>query len=415
MRTLMMLSISLFLLLPLLGFRWPWDQREEKAYEQAQAGQHTQAEQMYENLLKEEPDQDRYVFNVALMNYFKEDYEASIKTLGAVNNFSLLAKAALLEGNAQYRQGDLLKAQKAYRKALGFDPELLLAKYNLEVIEKLQKQEALSQDKSPESEEYCNQNQKQDSQSESAGEESEQEALSEDKSPESKEYCNQDQKQESQSESGGEESEQKALSQDKSPESEEYRNQDQKQESQSESGGEESEQEALSQDKSPESEEYRNQDQKQESQSKFAAEESEQEDSQNQASLDSEGAQSGSGGQKSESSEEESQNSEDSQGGSASQDGQPEENLSSESESAKSDSGSEEGDPAQKPAGNQEGQGSQTSSEGQGYGALDQQDLSEREAIAFLNQLVEDSQLQQKVHLKQQGKQQRGMKRTKDW
>jgi Ca-activated chloride channel family protein len=141
-----------FLFLSLLA---PWASAESVRGKVAEGNRHFEKGE-YEEALKrytdaqiDNPTSDVIHFNVGDALFKQEEYDKALeafeKSLYTDDN-RLAAQAYYNMGNSYFRKGDFQKAIESYQQALKLDPEDEDAKYNLEFVRRLLKQNAQQQD-----------------------------------------------------------------------------------------------------------------------------------------------------------------------------------------------------------------------------------------------------------------------------
>ncbi len=132
------------LILPLVGWRWPWDVNRlaERADEAYRAGRYDEAARDYGEALGYAAGSPELAYNLGTSYLQNQDYGTALEVLGRALE---LARTPAMQnrthynrGNAFYRLGRIEEAAGEYQKALEADPGDEDAAYNLELCRRRQ-------------------------------------------------------------------------------------------------------------------------------------------------------------------------------------------------------------------------------------------------------------------------------------
>lgn len=122
--------------------------KQRSALNFAQNGEYDKAINIYSNLLKENPDDSRLLYNLGTVYLLKKDFDKSIETLqkaSATEDDELREDVYYNLGNAYYQKKEFADALGAYKKALKINHKNKKARENLELSLREQKEQEQKQ------------------------------------------------------------------------------------------------------------------------------------------------------------------------------------------------------------------------------------------------------------------------------
>ena len=139
-----LITVLLFLIIPLSAFAESTDSRIQKGISQYYEGQYQEAVENFSSAQNDRPEDSRIAYNHGNAQYkdgkFQEALNAFTQAAMDEKNLNLRQKSIYNTGNALVKLGKLEEAESAYKQALTLDPSDMDAKFNLEYIREQLKQ-----------------------------------------------------------------------------------------------------------------------------------------------------------------------------------------------------------------------------------------------------------------------------------